>query len=59
MDISRHELDYFAQAYWHGFRFRFDEMIGLDRTRRLVHLSAKSTKTVASSRPCARSAMTR
>jgi NADH dehydrogenase len=40
MDISRHELDYLAQAYWHGFRFRFGEMIGLDRTRRLVHLSA-------------------
>jgi NADH dehydrogenase len=40
MDVSRHELDYLAQAYWHGFRFRFGEMIGLDRTRRLVHLSA-------------------
>jgi NADH dehydrogenase len=40
MDISRHELDYLAQAYWHGFRFRFGEMIGLDRARRLVHLSA-------------------
>jgi NADH:ubiquinone reductase (H+-translocating) len=40
MDVSRHELDYLAQAYWHGFRFRFGEMIALDRARRLVHLSA-------------------
>src|SRR5579864_7965108 len=40
MDVGRHELDYLAQAYWHGFRFRFGEMVGLDRTRRLVHLAA-------------------
>ena len=40
MDVGRHELDYLAQAYWHGFRFRFGEMIGLDRARRLVHLAA-------------------
>jgi NADH dehydrogenase len=40
MDVSRHELDYLAQAYWHGFKFRFGEMIGLDRARRRVHLSA-------------------
>jgi NADH:ubiquinone reductase (H+-translocating) len=41
MDVSRHELDYLAQAYWHGFRFRLGEMIGLDRTRRVVNLAAK------------------
>jgi NADH dehydrogenase len=40
MDVSRHELDYLAQAYWHGFRYRFGEMVGLDRARRLVHLGA-------------------
>jgi NADH dehydrogenase len=40
MDVGRHELDYLAQAYWHGFRFRFGEMVGLDRSRRLVHLAA-------------------
>ncbi len=40
MDVSRHELDYLAQAHWHGFRYRFGEMTGLDRTRRLVHLAA-------------------
>jgi NADH dehydrogenase len=41
MDVSRHELDYLAQAHWHGFRFRLGEMIGLDRARRVVHLAAK------------------
>jgi NADH:ubiquinone reductase (H+-translocating) len=40
MDVSRHELDYLAQAYWHSFRYRFGEMIGLDRARQLVHLAA-------------------
>ena len=40
MDTGRHELDYLAQAYWHGFRYRFGEMIGLDRAGRLVHLAA-------------------
>ena len=40
MDVSRHELDYLAQAYWHGFRYKFGEMIGLDRARHLVHLAA-------------------
>src|SRR3984893_15844410 len=40
MDVSRHELDYLAQAYWHGFRYRFGEMVGLDRKKRLGHLAA-------------------
>jgi NADH:ubiquinone reductase (H+-translocating) len=40
MDVSRHELDYLAQAYWHGFRYRFGKMIGLDRAKQLVHLAA-------------------
>src|SRR5262252_3627939 len=40
MDVSRHEIDYLAQAYWHGFRSRFGEMVGLDRARRLVHVAA-------------------
>jgi len=40
MDVSRHELDYLAQAHWHAFRYRFGEMVGLDRSRRLVHLAA-------------------
>jgi NADH:ubiquinone reductase (H+-translocating) len=40
MDIDEHDLDYLAQAHWHGFRFRFGEMIGLDRGNRAVHLAA-------------------
>ncbi|MEM6495326.1 MAG: NAD(P)/FAD-dependent oxidoreductase [Pseudomonadota bacterium] len=40
MDVSRHELDYIAQAHWHGFQYRFGEMIGLDRKRKLVLCAA-------------------
>jgi NADH dehydrogenase len=40
MDVSRHELDYLAHAWWHGFRYRLGEMVGLDRAARLVHLAA-------------------
>jgi NADH dehydrogenase len=39
MDFAVHELHYMAQSHWHGFRFRLGEMIGLDRTRRLVHVA--------------------
>ena len=34
MDLGVHELNYLAQSYWHHFRFRLGEMIGLDRQRR-------------------------
>ncbi|MEO1205265.1 MAG: NAD(P)/FAD-dependent oxidoreductase [Pseudomonadota bacterium] len=40
MDVSRHELDYIAQAHWHGFQYRFGEMIGVDRANKLVHCDA-------------------
>ncbi len=36
MDPSEHELDYLAQAHWHNFRYRFGEMIGIDRERKHV-----------------------
>jgi NADH dehydrogenase len=39
MDIGMHELDYLAQAHWHGFRYRVGEMSGIDRQRRLVHVA--------------------
>ena len=39
MDIGMHELDYLAQAHWHGFRYRVGEMVGIDRERRLVHVA--------------------
>jgi NADH dehydrogenase len=40
MDPAAYEIDYAAQAHWHGFHYRFGEMIGLDRTRKKVHLAA-------------------
>ena len=40
MDVSRHELDYLAQAHWHGFRYRYGEMVGVDRDKKLVYLAA-------------------
>ena len=36
VDLDVHELDYLAQSHWHGFKYRFGEMIGLDRTARQV-----------------------
>ena len=39
MDISAHEVDYLAQSYWHGFRYRIGEMIGIDRDRRQVQVA--------------------
>ena len=40
MDLGVHEIDYLAQAHWHGFRYRIGRMMGLDRTRRLLHVAA-------------------
>lgn len=40
MDVSRHEIAYQAQGYWHGFQFRYGEMTGIDRKKKLVFLSA-------------------
>lgn len=39
MDLHAHATDYLAQSHWHGFRYRVGEMVGLDRERRLVHVS--------------------
>jgi NADH:quinone reductase (non-electrogenic) len=40
LDPSEYEVSYLAQAHRHGFRYRFGEMIGLDRARKEVHLAA-------------------
>lgn len=40
MDTGRHELEYQAQGHWHGFKYRYGEMIGIDRTSKRVHLAA-------------------
>ena len=37
---DNHALDYLAQAHWHHFRYRYGEMIGLDRAKREVCLAA-------------------
>jgi NADH:ubiquinone reductase (H+-translocating) len=39
MDLGTHEIDYLAQAYWHGFTFRLGALIGIDRSQRLVRLA--------------------
>ena len=39
MDLAVHEIDFLAQAHWHGFQYRIGELIGLDRERREVHLA--------------------
>jgi NADH dehydrogenase len=38
MDLSVHEIDYLALAYWHGFIYRVGEMTGLDRERRVIEV---------------------
>jgi NADH dehydrogenase len=40
MDVDQHELEYMAQSHWHGFKFRYGEMIGLNQTERQVYLAA-------------------
>lgn len=40
MDTAQHELEYQAQGYWHGFKFRYGEMTGIDRKQQLVYLAA-------------------
>ena len=40
MDVAQHEVDYLAHAHWHNFRFRFGEMIGLDRAKKEIFLAA-------------------
>ena len=39
MDVDEHELDYLAQAHWHHFRYRYGEMVGLDRAKKEVLLA--------------------
>jgi NADH:ubiquinone reductase (H+-translocating) len=40
IDPEAYEVNYLAQAHWHGFRYRLGEMVGLDRTRKEVKLGA-------------------
>ncbi|MGL4395443.1 MAG: NAD(P)/FAD-dependent oxidoreductase, partial [Hyphomicrobium sp.] len=40
MEVDRHELEYQAQGHWHGFKFRYGEMTGVDRKAKRVNLAA-------------------
>ena len=40
IDPGDYEVNYLAQAHWHSFRYRFGEMVGLDRAAKLVRLAA-------------------
>jgi NADH:ubiquinone reductase (H+-translocating) len=40
VDRAQHELDYLAQAHWHHFKYRFGEMIWLDRATKQIRLAA-------------------
>ena len=40
MDLGLNEIDYLAQAHWHGFRYRIGAMTGIDRAKRLVRVAA-------------------
>jgi len=40
IDPGEYEVDYLAQAHWHGFHYRLGKMVGLDRARKEVHLAA-------------------
>jgi NADH:ubiquinone reductase (H+-translocating) len=36
MDIGTYEINHLAQAYWHGYRYRYGEVVGIDREKQLV-----------------------
>lgn len=40
LDPGEYEVNYLAQAHWHGFGYRLGEMIGLDRAVKEVQLAA-------------------
>jgi NADH dehydrogenase len=40
LDRALHEVNYLAQAHWHGFGYRHGAMIGLDRPARTISLDA-------------------
>lgn len=40
MDADAHGADYLALGHWHSFRFRQGRVAGLDRTRRVLHLTS-------------------
>jgi NADH dehydrogenase len=39
LDLGMQQIDYLAQAHWHGFTFRLGGLIGIDRARRTVRVA--------------------
>ncbi len=40
MDPDDHDIEYQAHGHWNGYKYRYGEMIGLDRFHKRVHLAA-------------------
>ena len=40
MDMATYEINHLAQSYWHGYRYRYGEVIGIDREKQLVTTAA-------------------
>lgn len=36
MDLGTYEINHLAQAHWHGYRYRYGEVVAIDRARRTV-----------------------
>jgi NADH dehydrogenase len=36
MDLGTYEINHLAQSYWHGYRYRYGEVVGIDRDKQLV-----------------------
>jgi NADH dehydrogenase len=39
LDVDEHGLDHLAHAYWNHYRYRYGEMVGLDRAKKRVMLA--------------------
>ncbi len=40
LDVNAHQIDYLAQAHWHGFAFRLGALEAIDRARRVITIGA-------------------
>lgn len=36
MDLGTYEINHLAQAHWHGYRYRYGEVVAIDREKRTV-----------------------
>jgi NADH dehydrogenase len=39
LDPGEYEVNYLAQAHWHGFQYRLGKVVGLDRAAKEIHLA--------------------